>query len=212
MFNGKPLALVLEFEDASKTSVSFEALPYQLQCELLRQPFAGRPPRDSVGDKFVLMEWADGWKEVVKVADTCSDIGRYYVINRPEEVGRLALRNGEGYPELVEVTRRPSNLSKITFLDTFRLSPGRSLREGKKTDCFFELTEVDNSLDRAVEDLKRILQEEKIDPKDLRGNDWSELRQQYERIRRKMGIVAAYRTARHAYDFIAHLIKKAGLA
>lgn len=210
MPNGKPLALVIEFEDASKTSVSFEALPYHLQCELLRQPFASRPLPDNVGDKFVLMEWEDGWKEVVRVDRPCSSIGRYYVISRPEEVGRLSLKGGDSYPELIEVTRRPSSISRITFLDTFHLTPGSSHREGKKTDCFFELTKADSAVDAAVQDLKRALEEEGIESRDLHAVDWSRQKEQYERIRRRMGIVAAFRQ-QDAYDFIAHLIKKAGL-
>ena len=211
MYSGKPLALVIEFEDASKTSISFEALPYHLQCELLRQPFASRPLPDNAGDKFVFMEWEDGWKEVLSVDEACSSIGRYSVITRPEEVGRLALRSGNGYPELIEVTRRPSNITRITFVDTFRLTPGSSYREGNKIDRFFELTDADDALDAVFEALKKALEDEGIDAKDLHAGDWSQRRELYERIRRRMGIVAAYRQ-QDAYDFIAHLIIKAGLA
>lgn len=211
MASGRPLALVIEFEDASKTSISFEALPYHLQCELLRQPFASCSLPEDADGKFVLVEWEDGWLEVTRVAEACSGIGRYYVISRPEEVGRLSLRSGDGYPELIEVTRKPSNISRITFLGTFQLSPGSSNREGKKTDSFFQLTEADSALDQAVEDLKRALKEEGIEPSDFHGADWSHRRELYERIRRNMGIVASYRQ-RDVYDFIAHLIKKGGLA
>jgi hypothetical protein len=210
MSYGKPLALVIEFDDASKTSVSFEALPYHLQCELLRQPFASRPRNDCTVDRFVLMEWEDGWKEVTKVGEGCTSIGRYYVISRPEEVGRLALVNGNGYPELIEVTRKPSSVSSITFLGTFHLIPRASCREGKKTDHLFDLSEGDSALTRAAEDLRRALEEENIDPEDLRNGDWSEQRQLYERLRRKMGIAAAYKQ-QDTYDFIAHLMQMTGL-
>jgi hypothetical protein len=90
--------------------------------ELLRQPFASQPSKTPEQEKYVILEWDDGWREVIQVSAACADINRYYVISRPEDVGRLSLNKEDGYPELIEIVRKPLDLKRITFLNTFQLS------------------------------------------------------------------------------------------
>lgn len=204
----KPRKVVLEYDDGSKVEASFEGLPSQLQFELLRQPFASQPSPNPEQEKFVLLEWDDGWKEVVRVDTTCSEINRYYVISRPEDVGRLSLNKEDDYPELIEVTRKPLDLKKITFLDTFQLSLERSDREGKKTDHFFHLSKQGDAIKEEMDALKKALAEEGIDVRELRSQDPGQLGEKYESIRRKMGLKAAYRQ-QDVLDFIAYLARVA---
>ena len=70
----------------------------------------------------------------MEVDAACAEINRYYVISRPEDVGRLSLNKMDDYPELIEIVRKPLDLRRITFLDTFKISLERSDREGKKMD------------------------------------------------------------------------------
>ena len=63
-----------------------------------------------------MLEWKDGWKEVYALPPDVSDVRKYYVIRRVEEVGRLFLDRGDGYPELIEVLRKPKEVERMTLL------------------------------------------------------------------------------------------------
>ena len=206
MPRSKPHKVVIEFDDGSKTEAGFDALPSQLQLELLRQPFASQPSKNPDQEKYVLLEWDDGWREVIQVDAACSEINRYYVISRPEDVGRLSLNKEDDYPELVEIVRKPRDLKRITFLDTFKLSVERSAREGKKIDHFFKLSKEGDAISEEMEAFKRAVEELGVDLQDLRSQEPGQLVEQYEKIRRKMGIKAAQRQ-QDVLDFIAYLVK-----
>ncbi len=209
MPRSKPQKVVIEFDDGSKAEATFETLPSQLKFELLRQPFASRPSKTPEQEKYVMLEWDDGWREVIQVDAACAEINRYYVISRPEDVGRLSLNKGDGYPELIEIVRKPLDLKRITFLDTFALSLERSDREGKKIDHFFTLSKEGDALQEEMEALKKAVAEEGYDLQELQSQDPAQLREVYERIRRRMGIKAAQRQ-QDVFDFIAYLTKAAG--
>jgi hypothetical protein len=148
MPRSKPQKVVIEFGDGSKSEASFETLPSQLQLELLRQPFASQPSKTPEQEKYVILEWDDGWSAA------CADINRYYVISRPEDVGRLSLNKEDGYPELIEIVRKPLDLKRITFLNTFQLSLERSDKEGKKIDHFFALSKAGDAISEEMEAFK----------------------------------------------------------
>ncbi len=206
MPRSKPQKVVIEFDDGSKREASFDALPSQLQFELLRQPFASLPSANPEQEKYVLVEWDDGWREVIQVDAACSEINRYYVISRPEDVGRLSLNKEDGYPELIEIVRKPMDLKRITFLDTFQLSLERSDREGKKIDHFFALSKAGDAISEEMEAFKRAVEEEGLELQDLKSQDPDQQREAYERIRRKMGI-KAFQRQQDVLDFIAYLVK-----
>lgn len=206
MPRSKPQKVVIEFDDGSKREASFDALPSQLQFELLRQPFASLPSANPEQEKYVLVEWDDGWREVIQVDAACSEINRYYVISRPEDVGRLSLKKEDGYPELIEIVRKPMDLKRITFLDTFQLSLERSDREGKKIDHFFALSKAGDAISEEMEAFKRAVEEEGLELQDLKSQDPDQQREAYERIRRKMGI-KAFQRQQDVLDFIAYLVK-----
>ena len=208
MPRSRPQKVVIEFGDGSKTEASFETLPSQLQFELLRQPFASQPSRTPEQEKYVLLEWDDGWREVIQVDAACAEINRYYVISRPEDVGRLSLNKEDGYPELIEIVRKPLDLKRITFLDTFKLSLERSDREGKKFDHVFTLSKEGDAIHEEMEAFRKAVAEEGYDLQELQSQDPDQLREVYEKIRRKMGIKAAQRQ-QDVFDFIAYLTKVA---
>jgi len=204
MPRSKPKYLTIEFDDGSKVSSDFESLPFQFQHEILRQEFTGRPSLKPDDEKFVLLEWDDGWKEITLVDEKCTDINRYYVISRPEDVGRLSLNKDDGYPELIEITRKPLHLKKITFLDTFELTPDKSNREGDKIDHFYALKKEGDSFFEIVEDFKKVVEEEGIDLSELGSRDPTELQDKYEKIRQKIGLNASLRQY-DVYDFLGYL-------
>ena len=202
----RPQKITVEFDDGSKSSASYDTLPTPLQFEIERQPIFTKPSSKPEEERFVLLEWEDGWKEVIEVDEGCTDINRYYVISRPEDVGRLSLDKKDGYPQLIEIIRRPSSVQKITFLDTFQLTLDKSTREGKKTDHFFSLTKMGDALSELVKDLKNAVAEKGLDLQELRSKEPDQLRELYEEIRREMGIQAGQRQ-QDVYDFFAYLAK-----
>lgn len=67
--------------------------------------------------RYLLLEWNDGWKEVMKVPKDVTELIRYYVIRRPEDTGRLVIDRKESeYPELVEIIRKPKELKRVTVV------------------------------------------------------------------------------------------------
>lgn len=202
----KPIQITIELSDGSRVTAPFDSLPASLKSDILKQPIVSRPNPNPGKEAFVLLEWDDGWSEVIEVDAGFTDLNRYYVISRREDVGRLSLNGNEGYPELIEILRRPLNLSKITFLNTFRLSLEQSKREGKKTDHFFALNQEDDAFAEALNTFKKAVADEGLDLQKLQSQHPSELQEEYEMIRKKMGIKASQRQ-QDALDFIAFLAK-----
>ncbi|MBN1101816.1 MAG: hypothetical protein JXL84_00230 [Deltaproteobacteria bacterium] len=208
MRRARPTQIVLEYDDGTRSAVSFETLPLPLQIEIMRQPFAGRPSPDPQKERYLLLEWDDGWKEVIEVDAGCTELNRYYVISRPEDVGRLSLHKEAGYPELIEVMRKPKNLRRITLLDTFDLTPTDSIREGKKVDHLYALSKVEKTLPEWVQMTKEALREENLEVRKLLSGTPSETNGIYERLRRRMNLHAGQRQ-QDVYDFLACLVRLA---
>jgi hypothetical protein len=202
----RPQVITVKFDDGSMTVAPFKSLPDSLQFEIMRQPFACRPSPNPEEEKFVLLEWDDGWREVIEVDPDCTDINRFYVISRVENVGRLSLNKQGGYPELIEVVRRPLDLKRIAFKDTFQLTLERSDREGHKTDHFFSLAKKGKGLSEIMVVFKEVVNKEGIDLKALSSRVPSQVSKQYEEIGRKMGLKAGWRQ-QDVLDFIAFLVK-----
>jgi hypothetical protein len=209
MSQRRPHKILVEFEDGSTCEAPFESLPETLQLDLMRQPFASEPSPEPEKEKFLILEWDDGWKEVIRVDNTCTEINRYYVISRVEHVGRLSIRKQNDYPQLIEIMRRPLNLKRITFADTFEVSLQRSDREGEKTDHFFALTKEGMALPNMMDAFKAAVEKQSIDLKTLKFQKPDAQLEQYEKIRRVLGIKAGLRQ-QDVYDFIAFLVKTGG--
>ena len=199
---------MIEFDGGAKRESSFESLPGPLQFELLRQPFASAPSSDPAREKYLVLEWDDGWKEVVELDPACKGFSRYTVITRPEDVGRLAIHREDGYPELVEITRKPLNVSRMAVLvdtaETVRPKVDRSAREGKKVDHFHKLNQEGDARADLLDAFKKAAADEGIDPARLRSGDTATLRDEFEKIRRRMGLRAGQRQ-QDVWDFIAYL-------
>ena len=202
----RPEEITVTFDDGSMVRAPFESLPDSLQFEIMRQPFVSKPSPNPEEEKFVLLEWDDGWREVIEVDPDCTDINRFYVISRIEHVGRLSINKQDGYPELIEVVRRPLDLKRIAFMDTFELTLERSDREGHKTDHFFSLAKKGKGFSEIIAVFKEVVNKEGIDLKEFSSKEPSEVSKQCEKIRRKMGLRAG-RRQQDVLDFIAYLVK-----
>lgn len=207
MAKPRPKSVSVEFEDGTTRKAAFDSLPSQLQDEILRHPFAFRPSPDPAQEKFLVLEWSDGWKEVFQVDPGCTDVNRYYVISRPEDVGRLSLNTVSGYPELIEITRSPRDLCRIGFQDTFELHLERSSREGSKVDHFYSLEAKGDIIEEAKDAFKRVWEDEKKIPSE--ENEKEQIFEILFSISKKMGFKAGNRR-QDLYDFmmlLAHYAK-----
>lgn len=206
MSQGRPHKILVEFEDGSACEALFESLPETLQLDLLRQPFASKPSPEPEKEKFLVLEWDDGWKEVIQVDQACEEINRYYVISRVEHVGRLSLNKKDDYPELIEIIRKPLNLKRISFADTFEVNLQKSDREGEKTDHFFALTTEGKARPGMMDTFRATVEKEGIDLRALKARLPERPLESYEKIRKALGIRAGVRQ-QDLEDFIAFLVK-----
>ncbi|MBI5603208.1 MAG: hypothetical protein HY879_07620 [Deltaproteobacteria bacterium] len=206
MSQPRPKMVTVEFEDGSKTTVVFDSLPLSFQKELLNHPIFSRPSPFPEKEKYLLLEWEDGWKEVIRVDPACSGINRYYVISRPEDRGRLSLNKPDGYPELIEINRKPLQLIRIHFEETFSLTKSKSLREGSKTDHFFHLEKTEDVLSETILTLRKAIEGDGLDLRKLKDFPSARLQDVAAKIWAKLGIRAGQRQ-QDLYDFIAALVR-----
>jgi hypothetical protein len=210
MAKATPIKLILEYGDGTRREATFDSLPGTLQFDLLRQRFLLDPDAavEEAEGKFVLLEWKDGWKEVYEVGPEYEAIGRYFDLAREEEIGRLSLKAADGYPELLEIVRRPGEVVRIAFGQSFTLAKGDLKREGKKKEQFYKLAASGEAFAAEVAALRKLAGDEGIDlgkGMDLRGE---ELGQWLDGLRHKLGIVAGQRQ-QDVLDFAGYLVREA---
>ncbi|NLE75112.1 MAG: hypothetical protein GX604_10875 [Actinobacteria bacterium] len=209
MSEQNPKKLILEYEDGSCKVVEFANLPGLLQRDLLRQPFAGGATPSLEGENsFVVLEWEDGWKEVFEIDVAYTDVMKYYVITRPEDVGRLSLGRADGYPELIELTRRPLGVKRIAFKREYAVEEGVNRREGKKLEQEYELTAGEEAYGPEMAAFLEAVAAVETTPQALLAMDEVEMIANLDSIRKDMGIVAG-RRQRDVLNFMVFLAKKA---
>ena len=118
MMSKKISKIIVQFEGGGQTEVDADTIPeriYQNISDHISNEQLSIDKEKSVSS-LILLEWEDGWKEVVKVQSKAAKLMRYYVIKRPEETGRLVLETDDAnYPELIEIFRKPRELKKVTL-------------------------------------------------------------------------------------------------
>lgn len=108
--------VVVHYEDGLEQEISVSSLSDKTLSELAAVGVEQIEFKDSAR-RYLLLEWNDGWKEVVKVPGDVTELIRYYVIRRPEDTGRLIVDRKESeYPELVEIMRKPKELKRVTVV------------------------------------------------------------------------------------------------
>ena len=112
----QPKRLVVTYEDGSTKEVDFGRVDSRLWLGLAELGLV--PPSVSVGaaKQYLLLRWSDGWQEVLGVDAEAADLLRYYVIQRIEDRGRLALDAGGEYPELCIVERTPRDVVEAVII------------------------------------------------------------------------------------------------
>src|SRR3989339_1307450 len=111
-----PAYLVVEYEDGSEKKIAFDQLSRPLRLELSRMGVCPPPSEGpEVLKHYLLLRWKSGWQEVIVVDRNSVDLLRYYILERVEEIGRMALTVTGDYPVLLTVKRLPKELDRLVI-------------------------------------------------------------------------------------------------
>lgn len=133
--------VVLEYEDSTRREIAFDQLGTQTRMELSALGSSQTVPREAV-KTYLLLQWKDGWKEVIAAGERVTDLLRYYTIERVEEIGRVSLEVPGGAPELLLIKRLPSAIDSILLVgnedrQAFTLQEKVTVKEGGKVEHVF---------------------------------------------------------------------------
>jgi hypothetical protein len=106
----RPTKVVVQYEDGSSQEVDYARIDGETRRRLAQLGVAPIGDRIGSAKHYLLMQWKDGWQEVVAIDKDTADLLRYYVIERIDDRGRLSLETGEDYPELLVIERTPRDL------------------------------------------------------------------------------------------------------
>jgi hypothetical protein len=213
MSNQRPQRVIIAYGDSSTKEIEFAKLSRVAQAELLRlanSPILSRLPH--LPQKYLLLEWKDGCQEVAGIEKHCSEILRYYVIQRPEETGRLAIECPGTYPEFRIIERHPRQLEKVSIIDgknrkMHSLAQDRVAREGDKTEYHYKLNKVDeDSVKEIVSALKKVLKRNGIRADEVLAMNDTQRTEEYEKIRREIGL-RAYEKEGEALGFLQMMLE-----
>ena len=112
-----PKRLTIEFEDGSKKTTAFSQLPRPAWLELSHMGLCPPPPTIPEPSKnYLLLRWKNGWQEVIAIDWDSAELLRYYVLERAEETGRIAIEVEGEYPILFSVKRLPKELDSLVII------------------------------------------------------------------------------------------------
>jgi hypothetical protein len=136
-----PKRVIVEYEDGTSREASFSSLSKEIQTQLLKLKTQGDVQTKN-SENYLLLQWKDGWKEIIAVDGHATELLRYYVIERVEEVGRLSLSAGDDYPLLQLIKRLPGRIESILFIgkqgpQSYRMEEKMTVREGGKVEHIF---------------------------------------------------------------------------
>ena len=109
----RPINIKIEYDDGTIRESGIEKLSPDTRKELEDIGILSDTPEN---DRYVVVEWKDGWKEVYRAPSNTTDLRKYFVIERKEAVGRLYLEREGEYPELVQILRKPNEVKRVALL------------------------------------------------------------------------------------------------
>lgn len=136
-----PKKIIVEYEDGTRREAAFDRLNSTGWNELSALGLCEAAAPDT-GKNYLLLEWKDGWKEVMAVDGQALEVLRYYTIERVKEIGRLSMEVADGNPELLMIKRLPGRLERIIFVgangpQAYTLEEKATVKEGGKTEHYF---------------------------------------------------------------------------
>lgn len=213
-----PKRLIVEYEDGSTKGTAFSQLSRHSWLELSKLGLCPPPPvMPQLSKSYLLLRWQDGWQEVLGVDESFVELLRYYVLERVEEVGRMALQAKGDYPTLLVIQRKPKELSSLLIVgsgDTTAYSFKPSIRreEGDKIE-HVEYDRAERHLqhernknaetwgEEIMDSLKTELGKKGITAEKLLAMAWDQRVEEYKELAKTLGIRAA-ENQEDVYGFI----------
>lgn len=136
-----PKSVVIEYEDFTRREIAFSKVGRQAQVELAALGLC-EAPSPTASKTYLLLQWKDGWKEIVAVDERATELLRYYTIERVEEIGRVSLEVAGGAPELLMIKRLPGRIESILLVGSdepqaYGLQENATVKEGGKVEHVF---------------------------------------------------------------------------
>jgi hypothetical protein len=219
-----PKRLIVEYEDGSTKGIEFDQLDKPTRSELSRRGLC--PPPSEISkplSHYFLLRWRNGWQEVIGVDKNPVDLLRYYILERVEEIGRMALDVKEEYPLLLIIKRLPKELDRLMIVGSdnakvYHLEPKTKREEGDKiehvefdkAECHFQPEpdkEAEVWLAELTETLRNELSRKKLSAKKLLNQESSSRVKEYKELAKALGLRAT-ESQEDVYGFIQLMIKK----
>ncbi len=221
-----PKRLIIEFEDGTKKMAEFNQINKDLWLLLSRFGFCSPPPPLSeLSDYYLLLQWKDGWQEVVGLKKKEAELLRYYTIERVEEVGRMALEIGEEYPALFLIKRLPRQVEGLWIIGNkekryYPLGERQTMREGRKVEhtlydrnnpnLFKEDSQrAEAQFNKIMDVLREEIEKGGFTFKEVLAMDLEHRVEKYKVWSRKLGVTAMERQE-DLYGFMQFLLIKLG--
>ena len=202
-----PKRLIIEYEDGSMKGIEFRQLSRLSWLELSKLGLCAPPSvMPSPSRYYLLLRWKDGWQEVIGVDKGSVELLRYYVIERMEEVGRMALEVEGDYPVLLMIRRMPKKLESLIIIGgggskVFSLEPKLRREEGGKVEHVeydkaerhfqHELEKTAQARVKAIMDtLQREFNKSGLTAEKLSAMDQAQRAEEYKKLARALGIRA----------------------
>lgn len=222
-----PKRLVVEYADGSTKDVDFGKVDSHMRFELAKLGLYTPPDHVGSSKHYLLFQWQDGWQEVLGVDKESTEVLRYYVIQRMEDIGRLSLEVGAGYPELLLIRRMPRELTSLLIVSdgsvksygleseierwegVFEAGGKREYVKYDKTDSQYpqEFNESSGVLDKLMDSLKSELDSRCLSPQKLLAMDESRRIAEYKEMVRGIGIRGSERQE-DVYGFIEFMVRR----
>jgi ribosome-associated translation inhibitor RaiA len=222
-----PKRLIIEYNDGSTKAIPFRNVDRQVQFELAKSELCPAPDEVRSSKQYLLLQWQDEWQEIVSVDSEVTELLRYYVIERVETRGRLALEVGTDYPELFIIERRPRELSHVLIVGrngsvkSYQLVSEIEKQEGSfdeggkkeyvkfdKSDSHYpgKFSEEHEALAKVMKRAKKELDRKQLNPEQVLAMDKSNRVKTYKEVAKGMGIRAKERQE-DVYGFIELIVK-----
>jgi hypothetical protein len=218
-----PKRLIVEYEDGSTKGTDFSQLSRRSWLELSKLGFCSPPPIVPQPSKsYLLLRWQDGWQEVLGIDESPVDLLRYYVLERVEEVGRMALQAKGDYPTLLVIRRKPKELDSMVIAGGNKtVAYSFELRIRKEEGDKIEHVEYDRAerhlhhepdkdaairLEQLMNSLKSELSKKDLTAEKLLSTGWDKRVKEYKELAGTLGIRATEKQA-DVYGFIQFLIE-----
>jgi hypothetical protein len=216
-----PVRLVVEYEDGSKKEVSFSKLNGQTRNELAKLGLCSTSCGIGPARQYALLNWKDGWQEVIGIDRNMADLLRYYVVQRIEDRGRLSFDVGADFPELFVIRRTPRELNSLLIVDDkgiksypldseverwegiFQAGGKKEYVKYDKTDSAYPqkvVTSMDG-LTKILDAVKKKLNEKGLKSQDVLGSSEEKRIELYKELAKETGL-KAYERQEDVYGFI----------